>query len=213
MADERAVTSHLWWWQIKLVNHKKTKRLITNEDRTVSLSIWLYFLFLFWFTLRALLWNTEKILLFSGEVHSPTSSSSKPVRSISSTYPMLRTYSRKARWQNTYWSGIWIEKALCALIHSTENSKHHRHPSHLDDVTSHLFSWCRPCRCPQTSWWRCPGCRRSLSALCRRCSAPLWAAPAGDQSRRGPWQSPARPASPAHTDTQGSVHSVSCIMN
>ena len=25
--------------RIKLVNHKKTKRLITNEDRTVSLSI------------------------------------------------------------------------------------------------------------------------------------------------------------------------------
>ena len=65
---------------------------------------------------------------------------------------------------------------------------------------SDLFSWCRPCRCPRTSWWRCPGCRRSRSARCRRCSGPRWAAPGGDLSRRGPWRSPAQPASPAHTD-------------
>ena len=60
------------------------------------------------------------MIIFSWFTHySCTSSSSKPVRSISSTYPMLRTYSRKARWQKTYWSGIWMEKARCARMHST----------------------------------------------------------------------------------------------
>jgi len=32
---------------------------------------------------------------------------------------MLSTYSKNARWQKTYWSGIWIEKALCARMQST----------------------------------------------------------------------------------------------
>ena len=30
------------------------------------------------------------------------------------------TYSKKARWQKTYWSGIWIEKARIARIQSTK---------------------------------------------------------------------------------------------
>ena len=79
---------------------------ITFQNKTCSgVKIWLLFVVV--------------VCNYSG---SP-SSSSKPVRSISSTYPMLRTYSRKARWQNTYWSGICIEKALCALIHSTDKDQ------------------------------------------------------------------------------------------
>ena len=143
-------------------------------------------IFLFWFTFIATSLNDDDLLLGCRKKwsYSPTSSSSKPVRSISSTYPMLRTYSRKARWQNTYWSGIWIEKALCARMHSTENI-HYQHSSLYTSAVSHLFSWCRLCRCPRTSWLRCPGCRMCLSSLYPHCSAPLWGAPGCDLTRRG----------------------------
>lgn len=46
-------------------------------------------------------------------------SSSKPVRSTSTSFPLWRAYSNSAKWQKTYWSGIWIEYARWDLIFST----------------------------------------------------------------------------------------------
>ena len=51
--------------------------------------------------------------------YSESQSSSNPVKSISCTCSIFRAYSKNPRWQNTYWSGVWIENALWLRIFST----------------------------------------------------------------------------------------------
>ena len=134
---------------------------------------------------------------------------SNPVRSASASgaCPCSSAHSKKAMWQNTYCSGIWMLNARCARIASTVDLKF-THLLRWDSVDNsiktdwilfyllwmrvmesckNMYTWCPPCPHPRIFWWRC---RLSWKFRCARfplSNAQPSGAPSGDQTTDPLW--------------------------